>query len=402
MRSKAQKVFCVTPRLTILMPLKGRHRFTLRFLWHANKVRLPHRFLLADGEVRPGLAKILEDPQKTFPALDLEYVRYPDDLDFRRYYAKMADALRRVRTPYVKIADNDDFLAPSGIECCSDFLDAHPDYICCSGGIGGFSLHVPRGNSCEMVTGQLNKLNYRFSPRDRSIDLDAASPTERVLAGLRDTWNHYAVFRAPALALIWKEILEINPTNLQLAERFLTMRTLTLGKARSDGRFISYLRQYWTSLQVHWIASRLEVRKSFVHYLLRSRFTEDVANVIDRISRPLAEIDSNDPAAIAELLRERLEEWVDQMIRLDYGTSATLRRYLRTHHSEFVAWLKQRRRLRLIFERRGIFNKLREHGATAAYLTKFSHELGQIEEVLTGREFKVFLGGQMPHNNKAS
>jgi glycosyltransferase domain-containing protein len=392
----------VTPRLTILMPLKGRPLFTLRFLWHANKVRLPYRLLVADGEVCPGLAKLLEDSEKTFPGLDLEYVRYPDDLDFPHYYAKMVDALQRVRTPYVKIADNDDFLAPSGLECCLDFLDAHPDYVCCSGGIGGFSLHVPRRDSSEMVTGPFNKLSYRFSPRDRSIDLNATSPTERVLAGLRNTWNHYAVFRAPALALMWKEILEINPTNLQLAERFLTMRTLALGKARSDASFVSYLRQYWTSLQVHWTASQPEVRKSFVHYLLRSHFTEELANVLDRISRPLAEIDGGDPLAIAELLRERLEEWVDEMVRLDYGAYATLRQYLRTHHFGLVAWLKRRRRLLVIFERRDLFNKLREDGATAAYLVKFAYELGQIEEVLTGREFKHFLGRHMPALHRSS
>src|SRR6516165_4890691 len=79
------------PRLTIVLPLKGRPLFTLRFLWHANRARLPYRFLVADGEVHPELAKLLENSQKTFPALDLEYIRYPDDIDFKRYYAKMAD-----------------------------------------------------------------------------------------------------------------------------------------------------------------------------------------------------------------------------------------------------------------------------------------------------------------------
>jgi glycosyltransferase domain-containing protein len=392
----------VTPRLTIVLPLKGRHLFTLRFLWYANRARLPYRFLIADGEVRPGLAQILENSRNTFPELDLEYIRYPDDVDFPRYYAKMVNVLGRVRTPYVKIADNDDFLAASGLECCMAFLDPHPDYVCCSGGIGGFSLHVPRRDALEMVRGPFNKLTYRFSPRDRSIDLNSASATERVVAGLRNTWNHYAVFRAPALTLMWKELGEINPTNLQLAERFVTMRTLTLGKARSDPGFISYLRQYWTSLQVHWIASKSTVRKSFVHYLLRSRFTEDIAVVLECISQNLAQIDGGDPAAIAERLRESLEEWVDEMVRFDYGAYATLRRNLRAHSPGLLAWLKRRQRLRVVFERRGIFNKLRKDGATPTYLRKFGYELSQIEQVLTGREFKEFLGRHMPGLQPAS
>src|SRR5262249_39206561 len=151
------KVRAVTPRLTIVLPLKGRPLFTLRFLWHANKARLPCRFLIADGEVHSELEKLLQDPRKTFPDLDLEYIRYPDDANFTDYYTKMADAIARVRTPYVKIADNDDFLAAAGLECCVDFLETHPDYVCCSGGVGGFSLHVARRDS-ELLTGPFNKL----------------------------------------------------------------------------------------------------------------------------------------------------------------------------------------------------------------------------------------------------
>jgi glycosyltransferase domain-containing protein len=381
----------VTPRLTIVLPLKGRHLFTLRFLWHANRARLPYRFLIADGEVHPELAKLLEDSRKTFSDLDLEYIRYPDDVDFRRYYAKMADVFQRVRTPYVKIADNDDFLAPAGLECCVDFLDAHSDYVCCSGGIGGFSLRVPRRDSNELVIGPLNKLAYCCGPHDRAIDLNSPSATERVLAGLRNTWNFYAVFHTPALALMWKEAREIDSTNTQLHERFMTMRTLTLGKARCDSSFFSYWRQYWTSLQLHWISSQSAVRRDFVYYLLRSRFTEDVANVLDRIARRLAELDDGNPEEIAERLRIPLEKWVRDLISLDFGVSAALRRYLRTHAPWLVAWLKTRHRLAVIWERRDIVNKLRKDGATPAYLEKFKRELAQIENVLSGCEFDEFL-----------
>lgn len=86
----------MTPRLTIVLPLKGRPLFTLRFLWHANRARMPFRFLIADGEVRPPLSDILENADKHFPELDIEYVRYPDDIGFSRYFAKMHDAVRRM------------------------------------------------------------------------------------------------------------------------------------------------------------------------------------------------------------------------------------------------------------------------------------------------------------------
>ena len=82
-----------TPRLTIVLPLKGRYLFTLRFLWHANRARLPYRFIVADGQVHPVLAEILENSHTHFSELDIEYIRYPDDVDFSRFFAKMVGQL---------------------------------------------------------------------------------------------------------------------------------------------------------------------------------------------------------------------------------------------------------------------------------------------------------------------
>ena len=109
------------PRLTIILPLKGRYLFTLRFLWHANRARLPYPIVIADGQVRPALAKILENSREHFANLDVTYLRYPDDIDYHSYLFKMVDALRRVKTPYAMLADNDDFIARAGTERSLEF-----------------------------------------------------------------------------------------------------------------------------------------------------------------------------------------------------------------------------------------------------------------------------------------
>src|SRR5690242_21822815 len=94
----------VTPRLTVVLRLNGRPLFTLRFLWHANRARMPFRFLIADGQVRRPLSDILDNAREYFPNIDVAYVRYPDDTSLSQFYAKMHDALRRVSTPYVMLA----------------------------------------------------------------------------------------------------------------------------------------------------------------------------------------------------------------------------------------------------------------------------------------------------------
>jgi glycosyltransferase domain-containing protein len=372
------------PRLTIVLPLKGRSLFTLRFLWHANKVRLPYRFLIADGQVDPVLAELLEMPHVLFPNIDTEYIRYPDDHDFSHYFSKMFDALGRVTTPYAMLADNDDFLAFRGIERSIDFLETKQDYVCCGGGISGFSVYSPPKRPFGGLVGPLNKITSRYMPHDRSSDFGCPLVTDRLLLGLRNSWSYYAVFRSSALTTVWREIVDMNLSDLQLVEKFCAMRTLTLGKAKSDPSTIAYFRQYWTSL-------RSAFTDDWVHHLLRNRFSTDFANIIDRISSLAAEADGFDQKAVAESLRERIEPWLREFLRLNYGLSADVRRHLRRLAPSLVVWLKTRRRPSVQFERRALFYKLHKNGAAEEYLSALRLELAQIEDVVAGREFRDFL-----------
>ena len=372
------------PRLTIVLPLKGRPLFTLRFLWHANRERMPYRFVIADGQVRSSLANLLEKPREAFPHLDIEYCCYPDDIDFTHYYRKMAESVHRVRTPYAMLADNDDFLALSGLESSMDFLDGNPDYVCCGGGIAGFAVYSRPKSSFGGVLGCLNQLTYRYAPHDRSIDLSSSLITDRLTTGLRNSWSYYAVFRTKALQTIWDEVVEMDPSDLQLVEKFCAMRTLTLGKARSDAATISYFRQYWTSL-------RSAFEKDWVHHLLRNRFTTDFSNIIERISATASRADCLDRAIVAERLRVCVESWLRDFLRVNYGLSGSVRAHLRARVPSLLEWIKSRRRYLVWRERRAVFSELCKNGSSETYLRTLREELLRIEDVLEGKEFRLFL-----------
>lgn len=376
-------------RLTIVLPLRGRPLFTLRFLWHANAARLPYKFIIADGEVRPELSRLLENSAKIFPGIDVEYIRYPDDTDFGRYFAKMTDALARVRTPYAMLADNDDFLALTGLERSLDFLEANSDYVCCGGGIGGFAVYSRNAPQLRGLCGPLNKLAYRYMPYDRSLDLGSPSATERLSRGLRNSWSYYAVFRSPVLHTIWREVAELDLSDLQLHEKYCAMRTLTLGKARSDPATIAYLRQYWTTL-------RSAFAKDWVDHLVRSRFSTDFTAILDRISSHAAATDGADREAVAETLRNDFSQWFGDFLSRNYGPYAALRRDLRTKVPALVEWLKTRRRYSVPLDRRKVLAKLRESGASKDYVNAFSAELAQIEDVICGPGFADFIRAHVP------
>ncbi len=372
------------PRLTIVLPLKGRHLFTLRFLWHANKAKLPYRFLVADGQVHPRLAELLERSHQIFPHLDIEYIRYPDDADFARFFAKMSDALDRVRTPYAMIADNDDFLAAAGIERGIAFLDGHPDYVCCGGGLAGFSVYSGLRDPNNGLVGRLNRYAYRYTIHDRSVDFGSASAVERLRAGSRNWWTYYAVYRTDALKTICREIVEISFSDLQLHELFCAMRTLTLGKARSEASTIAYLRQYATS-------QGSSFSKDWVHHLLRSNFTSDFTTMIERVADAAASADHVDSRPVAEMLRGICEEWLREFLRVYYGSMQSVKQALRDHTPGLMNWLKKRRRYFVGRERSALFANLEKDGASNSYLAIFRSELEIIENVLVGAEFAAFI-----------
>lgn len=375
------------PRLTVILPLKGRHLFTLRFLWHANRARLPYRIVIADGQVHPALANILENSRRYFANLDIDYVRYADDVDYHSYFIKMADALRRVKTPYAMLADNDDFIACAGTESSLNFLDTNKDYICCGGGLAGFSvysgLRSPNG-----PFGRLNRYAYRYTHLDRSEDFSSSAVVERLRQGSRNWWSYYAVYRTEALETIWREVVDINFSDLHLHELFCAMRALTLGKIRSDSKTIAYLRQYGTSLGYY--------KKGWVHHLLRSRFTQDFETMIERVSVVAAAVDGVQAAPISEMLRLICDGWLHEFLKVYYGSFQTVKQVLRKKTPVFYNWLKNRRRYFITRERAAIFSRLTADGASFAYLAKFASELRTIEDVLTGPEFATFIQPYVP------
>jgi glycosyltransferase domain-containing protein len=288
--------------LTLLMPLKGRHLHTLRFLWHLDRQGPPVRMLIADGEVHPTIARLMED-RSVFGNVEREYIRYPNDRSYADYFKKMRDAVARVRTPYVMVVDNDDFVSLAGVARCVKFLEENPDYVCCGARIVVFELVPASGNDIRSLTGSLASFNFRYLKEDARRDVGAPSAAERVLGGFINNWTAYSVFRTEALLEIWRDIERLHFTDLYLMELFRAMRTFTLGKGRWDETAISYLRQYDTSL-------RSDPLRKWAHLLLGGGFIADCNAMIDRISELIAASDGVAPDAIGRDLREACGDWL--------------------------------------------------------------------------------------------
>jgi glycosyltransferase domain-containing protein len=213
--------------LTILLPLKDRVAFTQRWLAYA-AARLPFRILIADGGADPTVAGLVAE--KKSQELDVEYVRYPFDAGYADYYAKLADALSRVTTPYVVMADNDDLFIPEGLTRAVEFLQAHPEYVACGGQCAVFWVSN-NGSSASSDTLYGDHVEWKCSSQFSTDVAETASKRlrERCL-GANDVF--YAVHRTELLRRHFEAVRDVNPRDLFLVEQLIMFLTAIAGKTR--------------------------------------------------------------------------------------------------------------------------------------------------------------------------
>ena len=364
-------------RLTIVLPLRGRHLFTLRFLWYADKLRLPYRILVADGQVNETVARHIENSRTFFPNLDIDYVRYPDDTGYPQYFAKMADAMRRVRTPYAMLADNDDFLGINGIEQALDFLEANPDYIAARGHPIAFQAYSGLGGPGSGVYGRINRLRMTY----RSEDVSQPAVFERLRHGGMSLLIYYSVYRAEALATLWREDSEINFSDLMLHEQYHAMRTLTLGKVRTMPT-ISYFSQIGTS-------TSSDPMRDWASRLLRSHLTVDVHDVVKRVSTAAAAAGA-DEVETAEEVRGLIESYFRDFLWSNYGVVMRIKRFIRRNWPALVKFVQTRPRFHVWRERDTALAKLAAAGASAEDLRRTRDDLAAVENALSRQSFLQF------------
>jgi len=386
--------------LTLLMPLKGRHLHTLRFFWHANRQSLPFRIVVADGQVEPGIATRLARPHALFPALDIDYIRCPDDVSYQRYFDKLVAAVASVTTPYVMLCDNDDFVVQAGVKSCMAFLDDHPDYAGVSGGIAGFALHPDP--ALPNVAGTIRSFGSMYHDGYRAETYDAPQLAARVTANfVRGYSLYYSVFRTEILAAVLGEIADIGFTDLKAVETFFGARVKTLGHCRLDRRIISYVRQSGTSSGAPDIWTLDDLRGAGPR-------AAEVQRCLTALARPIASADGTDERIVCDVLRDRF------IAKLTLEAQAKAEAAATQHHRRRDSLLaaarsvmprgavELRRRFLRQRARDEIAASMRTHGASHDDVLCVRREIDAIERTLEGPDFPAFLrthaSDLLPHN----
>jgi glycosyltransferase domain-containing protein len=359
---------------------------------------LPFRIFIADGEVHPTIARLIED-HSVFPNLQIEYHRYTDRT-FYDFHQKLNDAFSKITSPYVMLSDNDDFLFPSGIIRSLNFLEYSTDYVCAGWAVGHFETKNTK-TVYRNLFGSISRIWYQQSKAYQSYNLESALASERVFTvHVGSLTVHYNVYRLDALRCIARELLEHDFSRIENSELFWRLRTATLGKLKSDGGGFSYFRQVGTSLN----PSR---KNDFIDTLSAGAYLAE----IQRVVKAIASICARNDGVSGDVLKKKLGECSAEDLRakliLVLGWRATVKSRFKKYLPEVFF-----RRLRLAGDwirsgkssatggrpipREQMFKLIGGAGASEELVGEQRKEFAEIEVTLEGREFFAFIQRQAP------
>ena len=162
--------------LTVVLITHDRPKFFKRTLSYWAEISCLFPILVIDSSLPETIAENQRLADSLSDRLRITFKAY----DRIPVFEKILDALTHIRTPYVVLCADDDFLIPDGARACIEFLESHPGYSATHGRV----LSVrPREHGM-----------YAFDHRVKSIE--AESPEARVHAHFSDfTPTLYSVHR---------------------------------------------------------------------------------------------------------------------------------------------------------------------------------------------------------------
>ncbi len=276
----------INNELTILLTLWDRVPCTFRWMSYANKVNLPFKVLIADGGSDESAAEILVD-HANFPNVDYEYIRYPFDATPTHYYAKVLDALNRVETPFVVLADNDDFFVVDAILRSLDFLKGHQDFSSARGIIAGVKITPDAGyGELSNVYGSDVSFVRQVYPDKSNLEEKAVKRVRNYFSSYRANW--YDVFRTEQTRKSFQVLRDLDTRDLILSQHVPMLLGVIAGKVQIEP-YVYLFRQ----LDGPGSCDQIETQQNadlFDRMLLNS-WSTDFKGFLDIISKAISEKD---------------------------------------------------------------------------------------------------------------
>jgi glycosyltransferase domain-containing protein len=257
-------------QLTILLAVSGRDQCTERWLSYMEAIKFDGKIIIADGKNNGNALNIYKN-FKPNSNLKLSFLQFDTGDSYLKYYELMRDSIEHVSTKYLLLADNDDFIIPSGIKNICSTMVQNNELISVGGRVGNFQIDGGSNNAYGKKFEFLNGYKY-----ERFDDVDNIS--EHITNTFKSFQPYYYnVFKTEILHKIFTEIVELNFRELYIMEFFIYLRMFTLGKSIILPNQFHLIRQRGTS----------QTSGNFDHFeaLVKSNIPNDILKIIPIINQ---------------------------------------------------------------------------------------------------------------------
>lgn len=190
----------MTVKSTLVIPTLNRPLLLRRQLQYYKQSGYSGEILVADSSPVPAYTETSAWLADFAGTLAVRHFHLPD-MSFAKAISAISD---EVRTPYVAVIPDDDFLVPSGIGRCIEFLESDPGYIAAN----GLGILISADESCPE---QINAASYYRQPA-----IADEKSGDRVASLLR---NYSVTLFSMHRTAIWRNIFAATPTHGDGASR---------------------------------------------------------------------------------------------------------------------------------------------------------------------------------------
>jgi glycosyltransferase domain-containing protein len=127
--------------VSIIIPTMNRPRLLLRLIRYYDGLRYSGKILIGDSSNPEIFQEVATALRKFSGRLDIAHHHLPG----KSVAAAVMEMNGHVKTSYVCLVADDDFVVPSTTKRCIEFLDAHPDYVAAHG--AGVLINSVAGNA---------------------------------------------------------------------------------------------------------------------------------------------------------------------------------------------------------------------------------------------------------------
>jgi glycosyltransferase domain-containing protein len=264
--------------LTILCPIKDRPKYTERFLNYSIREKCPFKLIIADGSFDSDSENISNKVSRYNE--NIEYIRYPYDKDWKSYLSKMNDSLCHVKTPYIVLACDDDFLDYNAIRLGVNFLEKNKLYCAYGSEVVDFDIF---GGLDDGVHGYISikEKGRHCSGRYKSNQMVDESDLVKRLLRYEDIWPYEYIHKTETLKFIFQLALHLKVDNYHHLLMIMRFATLIMGKVHYNNYSSFLLRQSNTINSMGEIMIRED--KTYIHFLANENNFRIHENIIDEM-----------------------------------------------------------------------------------------------------------------------